>query len=111
MGMGQALMEETRYLNGMAAHASLLEYHVPTSVDSPPIEAHIVESIDPNGPFGAKEASEGALASFAPALVAAVADAVGIDLDALPATPDRVLEALVARRRRERLEALTGGKR
>ncbi|HUY82975.1 MAG TPA: 4-hydroxybenzoyl-CoA reductase subunit alpha, partial [Steroidobacteraceae bacterium] len=111
MGMGQALMEETRYLNGMAAHASLLEYHVPTSVDSPPIEAHIVESIDPNGPFGAKEASEGALASVAPALVAAVADAVGIDLDALPATPDRVLEALVARRRRERLEALTGGKR
>jgi len=56
-------------------------------------------------------ASGGAPASFAPALVAAVADAVGIDLDALPATPDRVLEALVARRRRERLEALTGGKR
>jgi 4-hydroxybenzoyl-CoA reductase subunit alpha len=109
MGMGQALMEETRYLDGMPAHASLLEYHLPTSVDSPPIEAYIVESIDPNGPFGAKEASEGALAGFAPALIAAVADALGVDLDQLPATPDRVMDALVARRRRQRLENQPAG--
>ena len=111
MGMGQALMEETRYLDGMPAHASFLEYRMPTSLDSPPIDAQIVESIDPNGPFGAKEASEGALASFAPALVAAIADAIGVDLDVLPATPDRVLDAVVARRRRERLDALAGGGR
>ncbi len=109
MGMGQALMEETRYLDGMPAHASLLEYHVPTSVDSPPIEAYIVESIDPNGPFGAKETSEGALAGFAPALIAAVADALDVDLDQLPATPDRVMDALVARRRRQRLQHQPAG--
>jgi 4-hydroxybenzoyl-CoA reductase subunit alpha len=106
MGMGQALSEETRYLDGLPAHASLLEYRVPTIAESPPIEVHIVESHDPNGPFGAKEASEGALAGFPPALVNAVANAVGIDLDELPLTPDRVMQALVERRRRSRIDAL-----
>jgi len=103
MGMGQALCEETRYLEGLPAHASLLEYRVPTIAESPPIEAYIVESHDPNGPFGAKEASEGALAGFAPALVNAIADAIGLDLDDLPVTPDRVMDALVERRRRARI--------
>ena len=106
MGMGQALSEETHYLDGLPAHASLLEYRVPTIVELPPIEVHIVESHDPYGPFGAKEASEGALASFAPALVNAVANAIGIDLDEIPLTPDRVMAALVERRRRARLGAL-----
>lgn len=109
MGMGQALSEETRYLEGLPAHASLLEYRVPTIAESPPIDVQIVESHDPLGPFGAKEASEGALAGFAPALVAAVANAIGVDLDELPVTPDRVVEALVAQRRRTRLQSLKGG--
>lgn len=100
MGMGQAMCEETRYLDGLPAHASFLEYRMPTMIESPPIEVAIVESVDPFGPFGAKEASEGALAGFPPAMVNAVANAIGIDLDDLPATPDRVVEAL-ARRRRE----------
>jgi 4-hydroxybenzoyl-CoA reductase subunit alpha len=103
MGMGQAMSEETRYLEGLPAHASLLEYRVPTIAESPPIEVHIVESRDPNGPFGAKEASEGALAGFPPALVNAVANAIGIDLDELPVTPDRVMEARVERKRKARL--------
>jgi 4-hydroxybenzoyl-CoA reductase subunit alpha len=106
MGMGQALSEETHYAEGLPLHASLLEYRVPTAAESPPIEVQIVETCDPYGPFGAKEASEGALAGFAPALVNAVADAIGIDLDELPVTPDRVMEALVARRRKARLGAL-----
>ena len=106
MGMGQALSEETRYTDGLPLHAGLLEYRVPTAVESPPIEVQIVESVDPNGPFGAKEASEGALAGFAPALVNAVANAIGIDLDELPVTPDRVIEALVERRRKTRLAAI-----
>jgi 4-hydroxybenzoyl-CoA reductase subunit alpha len=109
MGMGQALSEETRYAEGLPLHAGLLEYRVPTAAESPPIEVQIVESVDPNGPFGAKEASEGALAGFAPALVNAVADAIGIDLDELPLTPDRVMEALVERRRKARRAAATRG--
>jgi 4-hydroxybenzoyl-CoA reductase subunit alpha len=103
MGMGQALSEETRYAEGLPIHANLLEYRVPTMAESPPIEVQIVESYDPYGPFGAKEASEGALAGFPPAMVNAVANAIGIDLDELPVTPDRVLEALVERRRQARI--------
>ncbi len=103
MGMGQALCEETRYLDGLPAHASMLEYRMPTIMDSPPIETHIVESHDPYGPLGAKEASEGALAGFPPALVSAIANAIGIDLNELPATPDRIMEALIERRRKARL--------
>jgi len=105
MGMGQAMYEETRYAEGLPLHASMLEYRVPTAVESPPIEVHIVESDDPLGPFGAKEASEGALAGFPPALANAIANAIGIDIDELPLTPDRVMEAMVARRRQQRLEA------
>jgi 4-hydroxybenzoyl-CoA reductase subunit alpha len=99
MGMGQAMSEETRYLDGLPGHASLLEYRMPTIMDSPPIETHIVESHDPYGPFGAKEASEGALAGFPPALVNAIANAIGIDLNELPVTADRVVDALIQRRR------------
>ncbi|OIQ94640.1 4-hydroxybenzoyl-CoA reductase subunit alpha [mine drainage metagenome] len=99
MGMGQALSEETLYKDGRHIAASVLEYHVPTIIESPDIEVHIVESIDPNGPFGAKEASEGSLASMPPAIVAAVANAIGVKLTELPLTPDRVLDALTGRRR------------
>jgi len=100
MGLGQALCEETRYLDGLAAHASFLDYRMPTIVESPEIEAFIVESVDPNGPFGAKEASEGALAGALPALVASVSNAIGVDLDETPVTPDRLLEAIVQHRRK-----------
>lgn len=103
MGMGQAMSEETRYLEGLPAHASLLEYRMPTIVDSPPIETYIVETHDPYGPFGAKEASEGALAGFPPALVNAIANAIGINLNELPVTPDRVMDALVQRRRQAKI--------
>ncbi len=105
MGMGQAMCEETVYAEGLPVHASLLEYRMPTIVESPDIEVHIVETIDPLGPFGAKEAGEGALSGFPPALVNAVADAIGLDTNTLPLTPDRLMEALVAQRRRLRQAA------
>ncbi|HET7382332.1 MAG TPA: 4-hydroxybenzoyl-CoA reductase subunit alpha [Pseudolabrys sp.] len=103
MGMGQAMCEETRYLDGLPGHASFLEYRMPTAAESPPIEVQIVESRDPFGPFGAKEASEGALAGFPPALVNAIANAINIDLGELPVTPDRIMDALIHRRRQARL--------
>jgi 4-hydroxybenzoyl-CoA reductase subunit alpha len=73
---------------------------VPTILDSPDIHVHIVESMDPNGPYGAKEASEGGLAGFLPALAEAVAEATGLDLNEMPITPDKVIDALVKQRRR-----------
>jgi 4-hydroxybenzoyl-CoA reductase subunit alpha len=108
MGMAQALGEETRYEGGLPLHASLLGYPIPTIVESPPIEVHIVECLDPNGPFGAKEASEGSLAGFLPAVTNAVADAVGLRMTELPITPDRILEALARRQRAGRIAAARG---
>jgi len=99
MGMGQAMSEETAYHDGLLVTANMLDYRVPTIEDSPPIEVGIVESNDPHGPFGAKEAGEGSLAAFLPALTNAIADAIGIRFNNLPVTPDRVFEAMEKRRR------------
>src|SRR5690606_24269621 len=90
---------------GLPMRPNMLDYRIPTIADSPPIEVQLVETNDPLGPFGAKEASEGALHGFPPALANAIHDAIGIRLDELPITPDRVLEAIQARRRKERLRA------
>jgi len=90
MGMGQALSEETCFNDGRAVHLNMLDYRVPTMEESPDIEVFIVESIDPNGPFGAKEASEGMLAGFLPAVMDAIHDAVGVYPDTLPLTPERI---------------------
>jgi len=105
MGMGQALSEETQYHEGLHLRANFIDYRMPTIAESPPIEVTLIESIDPLGPFGAKEASEGALHGFAPALAAAVCDAIGIRPRELPITPDRVFDAIHARQREERLRA------
>ena len=108
MGMAQGLCEETGYLDGLPTHSSLTDYRFPGIEESPPIDVQIVESIDPLGPFGAKEAGEGALSGCPPALVNAVADAIGLDVNFLPLTPDRVLEALIKyRRANRRKEAAT----
>jgi 4-hydroxybenzoyl-CoA reductase subunit alpha len=105
LAMGQAIGEETEFHNGLPLRGNLLDYRVPTIVESPPIEVKIVESRDPSGPFGAKEASEGPVGGFAPALASAVAEAIGIRVQGLPLSPDRVLEAIHARRRAERIKA------
>ena len=98
MGMGQAMSEETGYYNGLLVTGNMLDYRVPTIQDSPPIEVGIVESNDPYGPFGAKEAGEGSLAAFLPALTNAIADAIGVRFNNLPVTPDRVYEAIAKHR-------------
>jgi len=100
MGLGQAMSEEAAYHDGLMVTANMLDYRVPTIQDSPPIEVGIVESNDPHGPFGAKEAGEGSLAAFLPALTNAIADAIGIRFNDLPVTPDRVFEAIEKRRRK-----------
>jgi 4-hydroxybenzoyl-CoA reductase subunit alpha len=103
MGMGQALGEETQYHDGLPLRANLLDYRIPTIVESPPIDTFIVEAADPNGPFGAKEAGEGSLAGFLPALTNAVADAIGVRMTELPVSGDRLREAMAAMRRAERV--------
>ena len=109
MGMGQALSEETRYHEGLGITGNMLDYRVPTIVESPPIETHIVEAPDPHGPFGAKEAGETSLANFLPALTSAVADAVGVRATELPLTPDRLMALLEKRQTEKRVQARAGG--
>ncbi|HYA97389.1 MAG TPA: molybdopterin cofactor-binding domain-containing protein [Methylomirabilota bacterium] len=107
MGLGQALQEEMVWKDGLLMNPSLLEYRSPSSTESPEIEAIIVESIDPEGPFGAKEASEGSLAACIPAIANAIYDAVGVRLRESPFTPERVLEALRAKKKDARKYRLT----
>ena len=75
MGMGQAYCEGTLFHAGLPITSSMLDYRVPTIIESPPIEVKIIESIDPHGPFGAKEAGETSLAAFIPAFANAIAAA------------------------------------
>jgi 4-hydroxybenzoyl-CoA reductase subunit alpha len=108
MGMGQALTEEMVWKDGMLMNPGLLEYRSPSSIESPAVDPIIVESIDPEGPFGAKECSEGSLAATIPAIANAIYDAVGVRLHECPFTPERVLAALRAKKNAKALNLTEG---
>jgi 4-hydroxybenzoyl-CoA reductase subunit alpha len=109
MGMGQALQEEMVWKDGLLMNPGLLEYRSPSAEESPEVEAIIVESVDPEGPFGAKEASEGSLAATIPAIANAIYDAVGVRLREAPFTPERVLAALRAKKNTAKALEITRG--
>ncbi len=99
MGFAEAIFEEQIFMEGAAEGGlhnapSLLDYRIPTSLDCPEFEALIVESVDPGGPYGAKEAGEGPLHPSLPAIANAIFDAVGVRMDSLPFTPQRVWRAI-----------------
>ena len=98
MGFAEALFEEHAFHpSGLHRGPSLLDYKLPTALDVPELTSLIVESNDPEGPYGAKEAGEGPLHPSIPAIANAIHDAVGVRMDSLPFTPPRVLRALRAR--------------
>jgi 4-hydroxybenzoyl-CoA reductase alpha subunit len=101
MGLGEALMEEQVFRKGLHKWPSMLEYKSPTFLDVPEIETFIVETMDREGPYGAKEAGQGPLLPVPPAVCAAVHDALGVWIDEIPVTPEKVIEAL---RRKEKGE-------
>jgi 4-hydroxybenzoyl-CoA reductase subunit alpha len=102
MALGEALMEEQAYrrlphrLSNALVHKfpSMLEYKSLTSLDMPEVVTELVENPDPNGPFGAKEVGQGPLLPIMPAVANAVYDAVGVRIDEVPITPDKILKAL-----------------
>lgn len=100
MGMGYALSENLTREEGQTMNPSFLDYGLPLSVDIPQITPVIVESIDPKGPFGAKEAGEGPVISVAPAIANAIFDAVGVRIEALPATAEVILKAIEQQERK-----------
>jgi 4-hydroxybenzoyl-CoA reductase subunit alpha len=93
-GMGQALYEDSTCIDGQQHNPSFLDYGFPTMLETPEMESLHVETHDPLGPFGAKEAGEGTQLAPAPAIVNAIADAIGVEFTSLPVTPAMVLEAL-----------------
>ncbi|MCC7035308.1 MAG: molybdopterin-dependent oxidoreductase [Acidobacteria bacterium] len=102
MGLGEALMEEQAFrrlpprLSNALVHKfpSMLEYKSPTFLEMPEVHTDLIESRDPAGPFGAKEVGQGPLLPIMPALANAVYDAVGVRIDEIPVTPEKVLKAL-----------------
>ena len=102
MGLGEALMEAQAFrrlpakLSSALVHRtpSMLEYKSLTSLDMPEVEVALIEDPDPNCPYGAKEVGQGPLLPVMPALANAVFDAVGVRIDEVPISPDKVLHAL-----------------
>ncbi|HCW78812.1 MAG TPA: aldehyde oxidase [Gemmatimonadetes bacterium] len=100
MGAAEAIMEEQIFKDvdhgraGLHNAPSLLDYRIPTSLDTPELESLIVESIDPEGPYGAKEAGEGPLHPSIPAIANAIYDAIGVRVDRLPFSPPNVWRAI-----------------
>ncbi len=115
MGYAEALMEEQIFKDaehgraGLHNAPSLLDYRIPTSLDTPELASLIVESLDPEGPYGAKEAGEGPLHPSIPAIANAIFDAVGVRMDALPFSPPRVWRALQDASARGRWERSRAG--
>jgi len=106
MGLGEALMEEQEFrrLPKKLSHAlvhkfpSILEYKSPTSLDMPDVFTELVEEPDPKGPFGAKEVGQGPLLPVMPAVANAVYDAVGVRIDEVPITPEKIMKALAEKK-------------
>jgi 4-hydroxybenzoyl-CoA reductase alpha subunit len=97
MGLGEILMEEMVYrANRNVVHKfpSLLEYKSPTTMEMCDVKTYLIEDPDPNGPYGAKEVGQGPLLPVPPAVANAVYDAVGVRIDEVPITPEKVLKAL-----------------
>ena len=94
MALGEALMEEQAFRDGLHAGPSMLEYRTPTVLEMPAVHSFLVETLDPEGPFGAKEVGQGPLLPVIPAIANAVHDALGVRIDEVPITPDKVLKAL-----------------
>ena len=101
MGLGEALMEEMAYrdVNRSVVHKipSMLEYKSPTTLEMCDVVTYLIQDPDPNGPFGAKEVGQGPLLPVAPAIANAVYDAVGVRIDEIPITPEKVLRAIKAK--------------
>jgi len=99
-GMGQALYEDVTTDKGQVQNPSFLDYGMPTAMEVPSIASVEVETNDPEGPFGAKESGEGTQLAPAPAIINAIYDAIGVRFKSLPVTPEKVLEALEAKKKK-----------
>ena len=94
MAIGEVLMEESGFRRGLHKAPSILDYKIPTFLEMPEIETILIETNDPEGPYGAKEAGQGPMLPVAPAIANAVYDAVGVRIDEVPITAAKIFKAL-----------------
>ncbi len=94
MGLGEVMMEEQTFRGGLHKIPSLLDYKSLTALDMPEVETFLIETHDPEGPYGAKEAGQGPLLPVMPAVANAIYNAVGVRIDEVPIHPEKVLAAL-----------------
>jgi CO/xanthine dehydrogenase Mo-binding subunit len=104
--LGQGLMEDYRLAQGRTTTPSFAKYILPTSLDVPHVTSVIVEDHDPIGPLGVKGIGEPAMVPTIPAVMNAIYDAIGIRVTSLPATPERILEALAKKRGPQPVESI-----
>lgn len=97
-GLGQALMEDYQTEKGHTTTPGFSKYILPTALDIPQINSRLVEDPDPKSPLGAKGIGEPALVPTAPAIINAIYDAIGVRITSLPATPEKVLAGLAAKK-------------
>jgi len=110
MGLGEALMEEQVFRrlpqrlssSLVLKNPSMLEYKSPTFYEMPEVITYLIEDPDERGPFGAKEVGQGPLLPVMPALANAVYDAVGVRIDEVPITPEKILKALDLKKKGEK---------
>jgi CO/xanthine dehydrogenase Mo-binding subunit len=93
-GMGQAIYEKFVMDRGRTLNDNLADYKMPLALDVPAMEVIDIITEDPNVPYGAKEASEGAIVSAPPSIISAIHDATGVWIKDLPATPEKIVMAL-----------------
>jgi CO/xanthine dehydrogenase Mo-binding subunit len=94
MGLGYTFAEDLRFNNGRVVNANFANYRLPRSIGIPPMETILIETQDPEGPFGAKGMGEASLLPTSAAIANAIEDAIGVRIKELPITPAKILKAL-----------------
>ncbi|MDP6483936.1 MAG: xanthine dehydrogenase family protein molybdopterin-binding subunit [Nitrospinota bacterium] len=94
MGLGMTLTETMKYEGGALVNGSFADYSLPRADSVPPIESHLIETSEPNGPYGAKGVSESCIDPVPSAITNAIHDAVGVRVTELPVSAEKVLRAL-----------------
>ena len=107
--LGWALMEDVQMKNGRMANGSLTNYIIPTTVETPPIDVITLERPYAHGPFGAKGIGELPMDGGAPAILNAIADAIGLSMERIPATPERLMAEWIASGRKPLVDELRDG--
>jgi xanthine dehydrogenase molybdenum-binding subunit len=97
MGIGFTFLEEMIYIDGILQNSNFTDYKIPTTMEIPLINIHLVETEDPEGPYGAKGVGETPVVPVAPAISNAIFDATGVRVKRLPITPERLRKLLSER--------------